>query len=109
MAGAHEVFIRVGENVVHSISAHESRRAEWNLQFVARAVIIAQCLCSSFWDTDCEQRCHFGRVEVVECRVDVPAAEAGMSQVVRLGDWVLVECLVVGMLELDVLESFVFG
>jgi len=39
----------------------------------------------------------------------VPAVEASMSQVVRLRDRVLVKGLVVGMLEPEVLQSFVVG
>lgn len=62
---------------------------------------------SAFWDGYCEEGGHFGRVEVVEGGVDVPAVEARVGQVVGFGDGVLVKGLVVGVLEGEVFQAFV--
>ena len=60
-------------------------------------------------DGDGEEGRHFGRVEIVERGVDVPAVEARVSEVVLRWDGVLVEFLVVGVHEGDIGETFVLG
>ena len=108
-AGSDEFLVRGGEQVVHFVSAHEGRGAQRDVQLVARPVVVTQCLPSAFGHRHRQQRCHLGRVEVVERRVDVPAVEVRVREVVLVGDGVLVELLVVGVDELDVGEAFVLG
>ena len=108
-AGSDEFLVCVGEDVVHFVSTHKGRGAERDVQFVACAVIVAQCLSSSLWHGDREEGGHFRRAEIVERGINVPAVEARVAEVVFFGDRVLVEFLVMGVHELDVGKAFVFG
>ena len=107
LAGAHEGFVRVGEEVVHVVSADERGRAERDVHFLARAVVVAESLPAAGGDGDGHEGGYAGRVEVVEGGINVPAIEACVGKVVLLGDGVLVEGLVVGVNEGEVLQTFV--
>ena len=50
---------------------------------------------------------HHWWIEIVERGIDVPAVEAGVREIIFFGDEVLVKCLMVRVLELDVVQSFV--
>ena len=108
-ARAGQLLVRVGEDVVHFVAAHEGGGPERDVQFVAGAVVVAEGLAAAGRDGDGEKGGHFGRVEVVEGGVDVPAVEARVGEVVFRGDGVLVEFLVVRVHELDVGEALVRG
>ena len=108
-ARSDELLVRGGQDVVHSVPAHESRGAERDVQFVARAVVVAEGLAAAARDGDGEEGSHFWRVEVVERGIDVPAVEARVGEVVLWGNWVLVEFLVVGVHEGDIGKAFVLG
>lgn len=102
-AGAHEVFVGFGEDVVHSVSAHERRGTEGHLELFAGTVVVAEGLRTTFRDRDCEERGDFWGIQVIECGIDMPAVETSMGEIVGFGDGVLVELSVVGMHELEVL------
>ena len=106
-AGAHEGFIGVREEVVHVISTDEDSRAERDVHFLARAVVVAERLPATGGDADGHEGGYAGRVEVVEGGVDMPAVEAGVCKVILFGDGVFVKGLVMGMDQGDVLETFV--
>ena len=109
LARADEFLVRGGQDVIHSVTAYESRGAERDVQFVAGAVVVAEGLAAAARDGDGEEGSHFWRVEVVERGIDVPAVEARVGEVVLGGNGVLVEFLVVGVHEGDVGKAFVLG
>jgi hypothetical protein len=106
---ARKLLLLLRKDVVHGVAGDESRRAERNVEFVARAVIVAADLAAAGGDLDCEEGGDDRWVEAVQRCVDVPSIEAGEVQIILLGDDALVEGLVVRVLELDVLEALILG
>ena len=103
-AGAGELLVLGGEEVVHFVTADERRGAEWDVEFIARAVVVAEGLTASLWDRDGEEGGHLGRVEegAVKRGVNVPAVEARVGEVILFGDGVLVEFPMVRVYEGEV-------
>lgn len=109
LACSDELLLLIGKDVVHVVAADEGGGSEGHVELFTSAIIVAEGLAAALRDADGHERCHEGWVEVVERSVDVPAVEARVVEVLGLGDGVLVEGLVVGVCEFDVLEAFVGG
>ena len=97
------------ENIEHRLTRYERRRSERYSQFIMRAVVVPAHLLRAAWHTYGVQSGHFGRLEVVECGVNVPAEETRRAVVllVRGRDGGLVEGAVRGVFESGGLESLV--
>lgn len=108
-AGADELPILRRETVIHLVARNEGCGAQWHLEFVAGAVIVADDLAASLGHGDSQQGRNTRWVQIVQGCIDVPAVEAGVLAVVLLGDAVPVEGLVVRVAELEVHQSFVAG
>lgn len=78
--GAHcEALVLRRHDVKHCLAGDESGGAEWDRELVSGVVVIPDGLHWAFWDGDAVQRSHARRVVFVECGVDVPAVETGVS------------------------------
>ena len=96
------------EDIEHRLSRDERRSAERDGQHVTRSVIVATCLFRALRHLDPVQGRHFGRGEIVERRVDVPAVEARNAVCLIFGrDGGLVECGVGRVFERCALEALV--
>lgn len=107
LAGAHEGFVRVREDIVHVVTADERGRAEWDIHLLARAVVVAERLPAASGDRNGHEGGYAGRIEVVEGGVDVPAIESRVCKVILLVNRVFVKGLVVGVDEGDIFETLV--
>ena len=96
------------EDIGHRLSRDERRSAERDEQYVTRSVIVATCLLRALRHLDIVQGSHFGRGDLVERRVDVPAVEARDAVCLIFGrDGDLVECGVRRVFERCTLKALV--
>lgn len=102
---AHKRLLVLGQQVVQAVAAEKGRRAEGHVHLHVGAVVVQQRLPPAAGHRHGEQGRHQRGVQVVHGRVNVPAVKVGKVGVLFGGYGVLVEGLVVGVLELDVLEA----
>lgn len=107
-AGANKLLVFRREPVVHGITRDEGRSAKGNSHLLARVVIVNEGLLATARDLDCKQRGHNWWGEAVKGRVDVPSVEAGVVEVLLIGDRGRMESAVVRVAKLDVLQTLVF-
>ena len=96
------------QDIEHRPARDERGRAERDGQHVTRPVVVAARLPCALRHVDRIERRHFGRREVVQRGIDVPAVEARDAGVLVGGrDGRLVEGSMVGVLERRGLEALV--
>lgn len=102
-----EFLVGVGEDIVHFVAAHKGCSTEGDLELITCPVIVPKGLGTTLGNRDRQKRRNLWRVETIKRGVDVPAVEAGVGEIVGVGDGVLVKGSVMGMLEFEVFEAFI--
>ncbi|CAG9936837.1 unnamed protein product [Clonostachys rosea f. rosea IK726] len=107
LGGAGKLLVLVREDVVHGFTVGESSSSKGDGHLIARAVVISQCLRAARGDADGKQRGRHGGREIIEGGINVPAVEPGEVEVLCVWNCSVMECPVVRVPELDVLQTLV--
>lgn len=107
LGGADKLLIFGRESVVHGVTRHKGSGTERNSQLLIGAVIVHQSLLTPARNTDGQERRHHRRGESIQGGVNVPPVEAGKVKVLLWRDDSRVKGLVMGMSQLDVLQTLV--
>ena len=64
------------EDIKHGLPRNKRSGTQWNLEFITTPIIVSANLFRSLRHGDCIQGGNFGRIEVVQGRIDMPAVES---------------------------------
>jgi hypothetical protein len=96
------------QNIKHSLPRDESSSAQGNLELITSAIVISTNLLGSLRDIDGIQGRDFGRVEIVQGCIDMPAIEPSDTfGLVICRNPGFVECSVARMFQSGFSETFV--